>query len=104
MIFHVVRSFVATNCVWYKKVSYRCLKINLYCFVLVARHNFLFIDQIVVLKEFWRFFDAVRGFYINSAHESNPLFVFILLTESIAKLMYDVQHGISPKSIQALFE
>ena len=77
---------------------------NLYSFVSVARHNFLFIDQIVVLKEFWRFFNAVRGFYINSAHESNPLFVFILLTESIAKLMYDVQHGISPKSIQALFE
>ena len=49
-------------------------------------------------------FYAVGGFYINSAHESNPLFVFILLTESIAKLMYDVQHGISPKSIQALFE
>ena len=24
--------------------------------------------------------------------------------ESIAKLMYDVRHGISPKSIQALFE
>ena len=77
---------------------------NLYSFVSVARHNFLFIDQIVVLKGFWRSFDAVRGFYINSAHELSLLFVFILLTESIAKLMYDVQHGISPKSIQALFE
>ena len=77
---------------------------NLYSFVSVARHDFLFIDQIVVLKEFCRFFDAVRGYYINSVHESNPLFVSILLTESIAKLMYDVQHGISPKSIQALFQ
>jgi len=38
------------------------------------QHNFLSIYQIVVLKEFWRFFDAVRGFYINSAPESNSLF------------------------------
>ena len=30
--------------------------------------------QIVVSKGFWRFFDAVRGFYINSTPESNSLF------------------------------
>ena len=30
--------------------------------------------QIVVSKEFWRFFEAVRGFYINSTPESNRLF------------------------------
>ena len=40
----------------------------------ITKHKFLPTCQIVVSKEFWRFFDAVRGFYINSAPESNRLF------------------------------
>ena len=71
MIFHVVRSFMAINCMWNEKVSYRCLTMNLYSFVSITRHNFLSINPIVVLKEFWRLFETVRGFYINSAPESN---------------------------------
>ena len=71
MIFHVVQSFTAINCMWNEKVSYRCLTMNLYSFVSITRHNFLSINPIVVLKEFWRFFETVRGFYINSAPESN---------------------------------
>ena len=47
---------------------------NLYSFVSITRHKFLSTCQIVVSKEFWRFFDAVRGFDINSAPESNRLF------------------------------
>ena len=47
---------------------------NLYFFVSITRHKFLSTCQIVVSKEFWRFFDAVHGFYINSAPESNRLF------------------------------
>ena len=73
-IFHVVRSFAATNCVWNEKVSYRCLTMNLYSFKSITRHKFLSTCQIVVSKEFWRLFDVVRGFYINSAPESNRLF------------------------------
>ena len=46
---------------------------NLYSFVSITRHKFLSICQIVVSKEFWRFFDAARGFNINSAPESNRL-------------------------------
>ena len=50
--------------------------------------------------------------YFSSRNEhAIPLFVdanILPLTfsyyESIAKLMYDVRHGISPKSIQALLE
>ena len=47
---------------------------NLYSFVSITRHKFLSTCEIVVSKEFWRFFDAVRGFDINSAPESNRLF------------------------------
>jgi len=36
--------------------------------------KFLSTSQIIVSNEFWRFFDAVRDFYINSAPESNRLF------------------------------
>ena len=73
MIFHVAQSLTATNCRWNEKVSYRCLTMNLYSFVSITRHTFLSTYQIVVSKEFWRLFDAVRGFYINSAPESNSL-------------------------------
>ena len=68
-IFHVVRSFAATNCVLNEKVSYCCLTMNLYSFVSITRHKFLSTCQIVVSKEFCRLFDTVRGFYINSAPE-----------------------------------
>jgi len=71
-IFYVVRSFAATNGVWNEKVSHRWLPVNLYCFVSITRHKFLSTCQIVVSKEFWRFFDAVRDFYINSAPEIEP--------------------------------
>ena len=55
---------------------------------------------------------ALRFIYFSNRNEhAIPLFIdanILSLTfsyyESIAKLMYDVQHGISPKSIQALFE
>lgn len=55
---------------------------------------------------------ALRFIYFSNCNEhAIPLFVdanILPLTfsyyESIAKLMYDVRHGISPKSIQALFE
>ena len=47
---------------------------TLYSFLLITRHKFLSTDQIVVSNEFWRFFDAVRAFYVNSAPESNRLF------------------------------
>ena len=47
---------------------------NLYSVVLITRHKFLSTYQIIVSNEFWRFFDAVQGFYINSAPESNRLF------------------------------
>jgi len=50
-------------------------------------------------------------YFSNRNQHAIPLFVdanILPLTfsyyESIAKLMYDVQHGISPKSIEALFE
>ena len=65
-----------------ERVSYRCLIMNLYSSVSITKHNFLSINRMVVFSEFWRFFDAVQGFYINSAPESNRLFVFILLTRS----------------------
>ena len=58
----------------YQKVSHRCVKMNLYSFVSITRHRFLSSCQIVVSKKLWRFFDAVRGFYINSSPESNRLF------------------------------
>ena len=54
-------------------MSYRCLTMNLYSFLSITRHKVPSTYQIVVSKEFWRFFDAVRGFYINSAPESNSL-------------------------------
>ena len=66
--------FAAANCVWNEKVGYRCLTMNLYSFVLITRHKFLSTYQIIVSNEFWRFFDAVRSFYINSAPELNRLF------------------------------
>ena len=55
-------------------MGYRCLTMNLYYFVLITRRKFLSTYQIVVTNEFWRFFDAVRGFYINSAPKSCRLF------------------------------
>ena len=67
-------SRLQTNCLWIEKVRNRCLTMNLYSFVSITRHKFLSTYPIVVSKEFWRFFDAVRGFYINSAPESNRLF------------------------------
>ena len=55
-----------------------------------------------------------RGFrfiyFSNRNEHAIPLSVdpnilnILLLSESIADVMYDVRHGISPKSIQALFE
>ena len=84
MIFHVVQSFMAINCMWNEKVSYRCLTMNLYSFVSITRQNFLSINPIVVLKEFWRFFETIRGLYINSAPESNRcLFSSYLQTTQI---------------------
>ena len=74
MIFHVVRSFTATNCMWKEKVSYRCSTMNLYSFVLITRHKFLSTYQIIVSNKFWRFFDAIQGFYINYVPQSNRLF------------------------------
>ena len=47
---------------------------NLHSSVSITRHKFLSTGQIVVSKEFWRFFDTVRGFYINCVPESNRLF------------------------------
>ena len=47
MIFHVVQSFTATNCMWKEKVSYRCSTMNLYSFVLITRHKFLSTYQII---------------------------------------------------------
>ena len=57
---------------------------------------------------------ALRFIYFSNRNDQAiPLFVDANLLpgpltfscyESIAKLMYDVRHGISPKSIQALFE
>ena len=35
-IFHVVRSFAPTNCVWNEKVSHRWLPKNLYSFVSIT--------------------------------------------------------------------
>ena len=64
-IFHVVWSFAATNCVWNEKVSHRWLPKNLYSFLSITRQKFLSTCQVVVSKEFWRFFDDVRCFYIN---------------------------------------
>ena len=75
MIFHVVQSFAAANCRWNEKVSSRSLTMYFYSFVSITRHNFPSTYQIAVSKEFWRFFDAVRGFYINSSPESNSLLV-----------------------------
>ena len=54
---------------------------------------------------------ALRFIYFSNRNEhaialvnANILPLTFSYYESIAKLMYDVRHGISPKSIQALFE
>ena len=47
---------------------------TLYSFVLITRRKFLSTYETVVSNEFWRFFDAVRGFNVNFAPESNRLF------------------------------
>ena len=100
MIFHVVRSFTAINCMWNERVSYRCLTMNLYSFVSITRHNFLSINPIVVLKEFWRFFETVRGFYINSAPESNQLCWCVLIC---AYYVFDVKYPLCISGVLQCF-
>ena len=51
----------------------------------ITRHKFRSTYQIVVSKEFWRFFDAVRGFYINSAPSSA---IALLLFVPIGLLLF----------------
>ena len=65
--FHVVRSFAATIRRWVIVVWICTFFVNNQTLVLST-------CQIVVSKEFWRFFDALRGFHINSTPESNRLF------------------------------
>ena len=85
---------------------------NLYSFVSITRHKFLSTCQIVVSKEFWRFFDAVRGFDINSAPESNRLFggnggcVYPLafLHKLLRRLHYCRGFQHAAKSIRAIFD
>ena len=43
-------------------MSYHCLTMNLYSFVLITRHNFLSTYRIIALKEFWSFLALYKVF------------------------------------------